>query len=190
MPNVRPLYKLYQLKITLNHTTPPIWRRVEVDSRIDLESFNHVIQIAMGWGDYHLHEFALGSSRYGRPDESVPQGIRDERYYRLDQLLRKVEDQMIYTYDLGDDWRHQIVLEEIRPRDPKRPLPCCVAGERAGPIEDCGGPPGYHHLLDAVADPGHPQHEEMVEWLGDHPIDPEAFDCEAVNATLATIFPG
>jgi hypothetical protein len=61
--------------------------------------------------------------------------------------------------------------------------PCCVAGKRACPPEDCGGPWGYADFLEAIQNPKHPAHEEMLEWAGGE-FNPEAFEMEAVNEEL------
>jgi hypothetical protein len=61
--------------------------------------------------------------------------------------------------------------------------PTCIAGERAGPPEDCGGPWGYNELLEALADPKHERHEELTEWIGEGFV-PTAFDQVELNAAL------
>ena len=91
---------------------------------------------------------------------------------------------MIYTYDFGDGWEHGIVLEKQLPADPGTTYPVCTDGKLACPPEDCGGIPGYYHLLDALADPQHPEHEEMRDWIGDD-FDPQLFSVDSVNQRLA-----
>ena len=54
---VRELPTIYQLKVTLENTSPPIWRRILVPSNINLGEFHIVLQIAMGWTNSHLHQF-------------------------------------------------------------------------------------------------------------------------------------
>ena len=61
--------------------------------------------------------------------------------------------------------------------------PVCLTGKRACPPEDCGGIWGYAGFLDAIQDPQHPEHEEMLEWMGGE-FDPDAFDLEEVNREL------
>lgn len=103
-----------------------------------------------------------------------------EQTIRLHEVVPQVGDQLTYTYDFGDDWRHRLVVEDLLP--PQRTA-SCLSGGRAGPPEDSGGPWGYEELLAAIRDPRHPEHKERLEWL-DGPIDPERFDLAAVDAAV------
>ena len=91
---------------------------------------------------------------------------------------------MLYEYDFGDGWNHLVTLERIREVDAETAYPRCVAGARACPPEDCGGPSGYQNLLSTLADPGHPEHEEFRRWVPKD-FDPESCDVEGINAALA-----
>ena len=62
----------------------------------------------------------------------------------------------------------------------------CLGGEKAGPPEDCGGLPGYAALRKTLARPDHPDHDEMLGWLG-YPFDPEGFDPNLVNRLLRSV---
>ena len=99
-------------------------------------------------------------------------------------MLKKEKDTLIYEYDFGDSWEHKILLEKILTDDGKTVLPVCIKGKRASPPEDCGGIWGYEELLETISNPKHPDHEEMLEWLGGE-FDPEAFDLEQINKDLA-----
>jgi len=177
--------KLFQIKLTLRDSKPPIWRRLLVPSTIMLSELHMVIQTAMGWTNSHMSEFhtiVKGWSKPG-PDED---NAHDAREARLDQLLKTPKDKCYYTYDFGDNWEHEILLEKIAEPDEAWPgYPVCVKGVRACPPEDCGGIWGYYELLETVSDPKHPEHKEMKEWLG--PFDPEAFNLEAVNRLLGSV---
>ncbi|MBI3756884.1 MAG: plasmid pRiA4b ORF-3 family protein [Deltaproteobacteria bacterium] len=181
--------QVYQLKITLRHSKPPIWRRLLVPSDMNLAKLHHVIQEVMGWTDSHLHQFKIGNIYYGTtyPDDfgGMPE-TRDERKARLNMLVSRLKAKFIYEYDFGDSWEHDVVLEKILPPESGIKYPLCIAGKRACPPEDCGGVWGYDNLLETIKDPNHPEHEDMVEWLGGD-FDPEAFDVEAVNTALRRI---
>ena len=171
-----PTRSVYRLKVTLLDTKPPIWRRVLVDGASTLDHVHEVIQAAFGWWNYHLHEFEVGSTRYGIPDPDNDWGepARDERRTRLDSIANEGSS-LQYTYDFGDRWNHQIVIEEVVPASTGVVVPACIDGRRACPPEDCGGTWGYRELLDILADPTHPEHDERRTWIGS-PFDPEAFD--------------
>ena len=49
-----------QLQVNLNGIEPPIWRRFWVEETITLGRLHEVLQIVMGWQDYHLHQFITG----------------------------------------------------------------------------------------------------------------------------------
>jgi hypothetical protein len=176
----------FQLRVTLLGSEPPIWRQLHVPATITLEALHHVIQISMGWGDDHLHEFTAGTKRYG--PAASPGGVRvhDERKALLYRVLTKPGQRMLYLYDFGDDWEHEVRVEAIlRPEQPQE-FPVCTGGERACPPEDCGGIWGYDDLLEVLGNPEHEEYEERREWIGDD-FDPEAFDLEAVNRRLRAI---
>jgi hypothetical protein len=175
---------IYQLKITLKGSKPPIWRRVEVPGTITLAALHHVIQAAMGWYDSHLHQFEVGDTTYGDREMLEDLDVRNSRTIRLNQIAPAVKAKFSYLYDFGDNWDHAILVEKITPPEPTARYPRCIAGKRACPPEDCGGIWGYAELLEALANPEHPEHEDMLEWVGE-PIDPEAFDLAEVNARLA-----
>jgi hypothetical protein len=147
-----------------------------------------VIQAAFGWTDSHLHAFEVGGRRYSRPDfglSDFEDQFADEAQTRLGDVVSATGGRLRYTYDFGDGWEHELVVEEILPSDGVLHA-VCVAGRRAGPPEDCGGVWGYAELLDILADPGHPEHAERLDWLGYQP-DPAAFDKDAINQALSDL---
>ncbi len=177
------LRSVYQLKISLKRARPPIWRRIQIASTDNLEDVHIALQVVMGWTNSHLHEFACGRDRYGIPDEDFPSDLRDEVGYRLDQVLKNEKDKLNYEYDFGDGWTHEVVLEKILPFEPDTVLPVCLKGRRACPPEDIGGIGGYEMFLETMANPSHPEHEEMLEWIGGD-FDSEHFDLAEVNDLL------
>jgi len=167
-----------RLKITLDNVEPPIWRRVVVRDDLTFQQLHEVIQAAMGWEDCHMHQFELASPRLVIGSEDVPlfgEGppMLPETGTRLSEMLGR-KRKFRYWYDFGDDWWHTIAIEKRLPAEPDGPAAELVAGERACPPEDCGGPWGYAGMLEAAADPAHPEHQNIREWLGD--FDPAAFD--------------
>ena len=181
---------VYQLKVTLTGTKPPIWRRLLVEASATLAQLHEVIQAAFGWWNYHLYEFEVGRSRYGIPDSDWDVGppAQDARTTRLDEVA-SVGSSFDYTYDFGDNWEHKVTVEKVLDTSPVASLPACVDGRRAGPPEDCGGVWGYEELLAILAEPSHPEHAERVEWAatcGAAP-DPDAFDASGFADHLRTL---
>lgn len=176
---------IYRIKVTLRHVAPPVWRRIEVPGDIKLGKLHRVLQIAMGWTDTHLHSFDAGHVNYGVPDPDFPDATHNERNVRLDQIAAE-GDTIIYEYDFGDGWQHALKIEKILPADPAERYPRCTAGSRACPLEDCGGPSGYQHLLEVLRDPKHEEYEEMYEWIGGE-FASEAFGLDEVNPRLKRV---
>ena len=177
---------IYQLKITLLESKPPIWRRVLVSSDVTFEELHVVIQIAMGWMGGHLHEFRMGRDiSIGDPalDEGYGPQILDDRTTLLHNMLKREKQKLNYLYDFGDGWEHQVLLERILPYNDKTILPHCVKGKRACPPEDVGGVWGYEEFLDAINDSSHPDHEDMLDWI-EGSFDPETFDLDETNRRL------
>jgi hypothetical protein len=176
--------KILQLKITLAGVRPPVWRRVLVPGEMSLAELHDVIQVAMGWTDSHLHEFEVGDVRYGTPDPDWDRDdVRDESRAKLVRVATKTNRLLRYTYDFGDDWRHDIAVEKVLAPEPGRRYPVCTGGRRACPPEDVGGPSGYPEFLQAIADPKHPDHEHWSEWIGDG-FDPAGFDLATTDELL------
>jgi hypothetical protein len=176
----------YQMKITLKGIRPPIWRRVQVPGTIRLAGFHEVIQAVFGWTDTHLHEFLINGESYGRPHD-FEEDVVDEAKLTLAQAVGQSK-RFTYTYDFGDDWEHEILVEKIIAGDSGSERPLCLAGKRHRPPEDCGGPWGYREFLKAIGDPRHEEHDAMLDWVGGE-FDSEAFDIAAVNRALAALSP-
>ncbi len=174
---------VYQLKVTLKGSKPPIWRRLLVRGSTRLSELHAVLQIVMGWTDSHLHQFIVGGEYYGTPDPEWDREVKNERRFQLEQVVSEVKDRFIYEYDFGDDWLHEIVVEKVLTPETGMKYPVCIAGKRACPPDDCGGIWGYSDMLEALADPNHPEHDSLSEWIGG-PFDAEAFDLDAINGRL------
>ena len=177
---------IHQVKVTLTGIRPPIWRRLQVASSINLRRLHDVIQAAMGWQQAHLYQFEVGDEYFGEPDPDYDPPVRSAKATPLRRVAPEAGTKLTYVYDFGDNWRHLVVVERVHPPERGVSYPRCVTGRRACPPEDCGGIWGYEELLQAIRDPQHPEHEAMLAWLGG-PFDPEAFDPRAVNETLANL---
>jgi hypothetical protein len=178
---------IYQLKVTLQHIRPPIWRRLLVRSSTQLDELHEVIQRAMGWGNYHMHSFTSHNQEYGSsdPDWGIDD-IEDESRVQLSKVVPGEKFKFHYTYDFGDGWDHEILVEKVLPLDAKLTYPTCIKSKRTCPPEDCGGPWGYEQLIEIMADPTDPEHKERLDWL-EQPLDPEYFDLDEVNEGLADL---
>lgn len=178
--------RIFQLKIALEEVEPSIWRRLLVPSDITLAKLHFVLQKAMGWTNSHLHQFVIFDRHIGdlRQDEGEL-GFEDERKVKLDHLVG-VNQSVVYEYDFGDGWTHDVKVEQALEVDNHFRYPACTAGARACPPEDVGGPPGYETLIAALSDSKHEEHDGMVEWVGGV-FDPEGFDVNAVNRALRSL---
>jgi Plasmid pRiA4b ORF-3-like protein len=178
----------YQLKVGLRETRPPIWRRLEVPADISLARLHTVIQVAFGWDDGHMHVFETPYGSFGIADAEL--GHRAEAPVTLEQVAPAVNGKLRYTYDFGDDWEHDIVVEKILDGGGAAGPPRCTGGRRAAPPEDCGGVWGYDELVEILNDPDHPEHADRLEWLGlddAADFDPGRFDAAAVTRALSNL---
>jgi len=185
---IPPVVRVFQFRISLKHTQPPIWRRIQVKDGT-LDRLHEHIQTAMGWTNSHLHHFKINGKLYGDPllvDENFDEmDYADSTTTKFSEILPRSGErfQFEYEYDFGDCWRHAVLFEGCLRAEPGRRYPFCVEGERACPPEDSGGTPGYTELVGVLADPEDEQHDEIVTWLG-KPFDPAAFDAGAATRRM------
>ncbi|MGW7444423.1 plasmid pRiA4b ORF-3 family protein [Kitasatospora sp. NPDC054795] len=184
----RPGDPIYELGIQLADVDQPaVWRRVQVPAGIRLDNLHRVIQAAMGWQNCHLHAFSANGVDYGRRSSELD--FVDETTVALDTVAKEGAH-LDYTYDFGDSWNHCITVEHRTAAEPGRHYPACVDGAGACPPEDCGGAPGYEDLKQALSDPAHPEHEDLLRWLGLERVadfDPDRFDPHQANQQLRTL---
>jgi pRiA4b ORF-3-like protein len=173
----------YRLTLALEGIAPPIWRRLVVPPAITLRRFHHIVQIAMGWANWHPYRFQQDGREFGQMDPSIY--LEDDLRFTLKYLLMKPGDSLGYEYDFQDSWRHIVLLEEVVIGNAALPQTRCIDGARACPPEDCGGVQGYQSLLEAIHDPFHAKYRETWAWVGTD-FDSEAFDVAAVNRALAS----
>ncbi len=177
----------YQIKVTLHGAKPPIWRRLMVPASVTLADLHLIIQYAMGWDNYHLHLFDVGGVRYGEPDPELELELRDEGRVRLRDVAPAERAKIRYEYDFGDGWEHDIVVEKIVDEPVQQVV--LLAGRRACPPEDCGGIPGYYHLLDVLSDPTHDEFEHLSTWVGGD-FAPDELDIDGINDLLGAMVLG
>jgi|GEM_PF-1063182 len=181
--------QVYQLKVALLEIEPIIWRRFLVPSSVTLHRLHLILQDVMGWSNYHLYRFQIGREEYGEPDpdnEFYELNFKNSRRMKLGQVVTKKGDVFRYEYDFGDSWEHMLLVEDILKYRPDMRYPVCLAGERACPPEDCGGPHGYANLLEIISDPDHEEYQDMMTWLGGN-FSPDSFDIEMVNQRLKSM---
>jgi hypothetical protein len=185
-----PMRNPIALRIELMEVVPLVWRRVLVPDNWTLATLHHYVQWVVGWTDSHAHEFQVGEGVVA-PDwwihevglDADVSDYRDERRASVSRVVSELgaRGEFEYRYDMGDGWRHRIVIESSPASTAsERLLPVCVAGENACPPEDVGGPHGYGLFLEILEDRHHEQHEDMVRWIGGV-FDPKGFDLNRIN---------
>jgi hypothetical protein len=192
---------MLRVSAVLAYTDPPIQRRLDLAADLRLDQVHWVLQAAFAWDNSHLHEFTRGEQRWDdgsasahgpSPFDTGP-APEPERKTRLGQLLVHEGDELEYMYDFGDSWLHVLTLEEVLPREKGAPPATLVSAGQGAPPDDCGGIPGYYAMLDALADPGHPEHAEMAEWMSGTisgsptQFDPAYVDVEAVGRRVRAV---
>lgn len=177
---------VFQLRVRLEGSNPPIWRRVLVPGGVKLAKLHDIFQSAMGWPNSHLHSFTIGDQLYGMTFDDFPEEELDETEYTIHVALRDSVRRFVYDYDFGDSWTHEVVVEDTTRAPYALKFGVCLDGEGACPPEDVGGIGGYRRLLDALADPLYEEHDDSVVWAG-FTFDPAAFSGAAANAALQRV---
>ncbi|MEP6844351.1 MAG: plasmid pRiA4b ORF-3 family protein [Panacibacter sp.] len=186
--------KILQLKIDLAFIRPAITRTVLVPDDYSFYNLHHVIQICMGWANCHLFAFREKEYVIEIPhefdDEDLGFGTRfkkiDPRNILLNEYFNAEKVKIKYEYDFGDSWEHFITLQKIIQPEKDKVFPLCIKAKRNCPPEDCGGFPGYMHLIEIMQKNKSREYKEMVEWLGGE-FDPEEVDIESINDNLCDI---
>jgi hypothetical protein len=183
---VQPDYTIAALRIELEDIEPLIWRRVAIPSSMNLKAVHGVIQAAMGWLDCHLWRFETNRHKYSLliPDDPMwNERITDAATTKLSSLIADGVVAMTYVYDMGDDWRHRIIVEKFMPAETKASYPQFLGGERRCPPEDCGGAPGYYEFLGNIASKQSKKRKAALDWYGG-PYDPDDIDEKQIAANL------
>lgn len=174
------------LKITLSveDCEPRIWRQLVVKESLWLSDLHDAIQIAFSWFDYQTHVFRIGKAVYGNPFKRDDFSVEDDRNVTLAELGLTRARSIHYDYHFGDGWSVELRVERVKGNFPTTPV--CVAGERAGPPEDCGGAMAYNDMLECIKEPYSQLGREWLEWLGEG-YDSEKCDLAAINKSLEEI---
>lgn len=178
----------FKIKL-LNVVDPEVWRQILVPSQITFHQFHQIIQEAFGWKDSHLYDFCLkgrrGGLSIGLSDFGGGEDVTDSDEVLLSEMFIKPRQKMMYNYDFGDGWKHEITLEKLTDSDSI--ITDCIGGKGTCPPEDCGGPFGYWDLKKTLSDPKNPKYKEMCEWFGlakKDKWDSDNFDLRQASKTL------
>ena len=175
--------KVFVLRLTVAGCTPRIWRRLVVRETMWLSRLHDAIHVAFEWFDYQTHVFTVDEQRYGNPFRKDEMIIEDDRDVALADLDLGSRDKIVYHYHFGEGWEVEIRVEKTATVEKGAAYPLCLAGERAGPPEDCGGLDAFHDMLACIKEPNTDLGREWLEWLGPA-YDPEACDLEKINKAL------
>lgn len=178
-----------RLTITLEGIEPAVSRTIEIPVCFRLDRVHVVIQAAMGWQDSHLYEFMAGGARWGLPDTASEfgPGTRPAAEATLAEVLAATGTASIcYVYDFGDNWLHRIDARIVGNPVSDDPCPRLLDATGRCPPEDVGGLPGYETFLEAIANPNHPDHDELTEWAG-APFDPHDADAAKLRRNVSRL---
>ncbi len=183
--------QIYQLKISIKGAKPPIWRRILVESDISFYELHNIIQNIFNWQDYHLYQFdgykSYTDAESLEDDMGYGEDLNDATEYPITSELQNEKDKVSYTYDFGDDWTHEILLEKVLVKDTKKTYPICTAGRRNGPLEDSSGIWGYSEIVYVIETNDFSNAEHLKDEDGNfyyEGFDPSYFNKDEVNAKL------
>lgn len=184
---------VFKFRIELDGSNPIIWRGFLVPSDSTFYRLHHIVQIVMGWENYHLYEFTIDSYRIGQQFDddgfNGPHEVIDSQRIKIGDVLKSTGQELKYLYDFGDYWEHSLTLEKIID-DLIIPFPVCCDGGLCCPPEDVGGLSGYYDFVKIMNKPKHPEHKEYKEWVKsklvaiDNKYNPQKFHMEKVNWVL------
>ncbi len=175
--------RVLTLRLAVAGCQPRIWRRFAVRETMWLSRLHDSIQIAFDWFDYQTHAFNLDNQRYGNPLKRDELTIEDDRDVTLGDLDLEHRERVTYGYHFGEGWQVEIKVEKASAPEKGAAYPVCLAGERAGPPEDCGGLEAFHDMLACIKEPHTELGREWLEWLGPD-YHPEVCDLEKINKAL------
>lgn len=168
----------YIIDIDLIDAPMSIHRKLAIPSNMNLGYVQEVLMLAMGWQGYHLKEIHYGNiiytTRYAggqnpEPIEGYPQ--KDSFKYTIGDILKEEGDSFLFIYDLGDDWKHRVVLTRIQPYsthqiETEDYWVQILSGEASCPPEDAGGVNGYKEILRIINTPTDEEYKDTLTWMG------------------------
>lgn len=146
--NLGPLVEVYQFRIRLVAISPMIWRRILIRSDSTIADLHFCIQIAFGWSDTYLNQFTIHGKSYGVYHDGGISFCDNPRKIYLKNFKFRIKEKFVYEYNFFEHWEHEIRLEKLLSVDSKKIYPLCIGGNRAAPLEDCGGPTAFMELDD------------------------------------------
>ncbi len=179
----KPPERAYALRLTVAGCQPRIWRRLLVRETMWLSRLHDTIQVAFDWFDYQTHVFALDDLRFGNPVKREDLTAEDDRDVALADLDFEHRERFTYHYNFGEGWQIDLKVEKSGLVEKGLRYPVCIAGERAGPPEDCGGREAFQDMLACIKEPNTDLGREWLEWLGPE-YDPAACELEKINKAL------
>ncbi len=202
--------KAYKLRVVLRGVEPEVSRVFMLPAGITFLRLHEVVQMGMGWQNYHLHEFTFEGLHDAFTDSE--EQVEAYQYYRANPVAENPEHQRwvdrelqhpcrlsskvkidkyfetycqaLYVYDFGDFWEHDVVLEETV-YDYPYPYPQCLELQGPCPPEDVGGALGYEDFLKAWKRPSNRDKRELVEWGKGQGYTGETVDLETLNHELS-----
>jgi len=173
-------------QIKLIDTNPLVSRTFRVSSKNSMFVLHHIIQVTMGWKNYHLYQFEVNQMLIADKrlwDEYEMEPITDVKEVSVGEVFTKVGTTAVYEYDFGDGWMHHLALVDRSTHPAQEVLPLVISGENACPPEDCGGIHGYKKLLEVLKNPKHPEYREYRVWVGSK-FNPTKFSTDTCNKEL------
>ena len=174
--------------MTLRESRPPILRRFQVQSDTTLQLLHDILQVTMGWFDTHLHQFVVDDVQYGALDADSGPDVEDEREVTIADVVA-VGDRMLYEYDFGDGWEHDVLVEKLLEPKPGATYPVVSPDVVRVRRRTWVGIWQYADFVRSTSDPEDPEHDKFLEWVGGA-FDPDEFDAADVNAALGEIARG
>jgi hypothetical protein len=179
-----------ELYVELEPTEPRVWRRILIDDSVSMYQLHEILQVTMGWMHSHVFMFRAKGLVITEPNpEDVWGDVKslDARKTKVASVFKNPGDSIIYEYDFGDSWTHNLRFEQVVSKDAVMfEVPRCIGGENACPPEDCGSFPGFERLKEIISNPEDDEYEGMIRWLdGYYPnYNPREFSLSSVNKIL------